>query len=496
MNKDHKVIIIGSGVGGLVTAALLSKQGLKVLVYEQNPYIGGYASSINIDDFIFDIGAQDVTFLGERGIKIATELGIKQDYLKISPHAKTIFPDYEFYWSSKEETTDFFIREFPREKKGINSLFQTMDEMYHEIDSFFVYENLLHSFDGLEKYPHMLKYSTHSAVQFLDEHIQSEKLKTLLSSFCTFYQGSPPSRLSALHFTGLLMSYFKNGAYYYPGGCSAFTNRLRGIIEKNGGTIKTNSEVKQILLENNRAVGIVSGEGEEVRGDYIVSNIDALNTLSRLIGYENLSPSFVSRLNRMQTALSRCQIFLGVKMDAGDIPFVTFLKEGYDTDREYELSIKNQPVSFRCFVPTAVDPKLAPPGCHCLSIAIVASFDEWINYYNQGESFYIEQMEKLSERILCMLEKMLPSFSRDKIIINKMITPIDLKKITLNNAGALYGWELTASQSGVRRLSFQSPIAGLYLAGQWTVPGGSVCLIFRSADIVSTAIIENIKKET
>jgi len=188
-------------------------------------------------------------------------------------------------------------------------------------------------------------------------------------------------------------------------------------------------------------------------------------------------------------------MFIGAKIDIKDIPFVTFLKEDYDMDREFKMSENNQPISLRCFVPTVVDPKLASEGYHCISVVVIASYDKWIKFYNQGKDVYAGKIERLSTTLMYMLKKISPSLYDNQILVKRMITLMDLSQLTFNNSGALYGWELIPSQSGIKRLTFKTPITGLYMVGQWTIPGGSVCLIFRGVDLVSSSILEDIRKQ-
>lgn len=486
MSRKFDVIIIGSGIGGLVTAAILSKKGMNVLVCEKNSYIGGYASSIDIEGFRFDVGAQDHTFLGKRGLEIINELDMQDDFIKITPHCKAIFPDYEFNWSTEDKTKEYFIKEFPEEEKGINDLFDEMEQIYNEIDHFTRYENLAFT---LENHPHLLKNSSLCTTEFLNNYIRDDHLKSLLTTFSTFYQGSPPMRLSALHFAGLIESYFKVGAFYYRGGCTALTDKLRKIIEHNGGRIETDKEIKKIRIEGDAAVGVTASDDETIAGNFIVSNSDATNTFANLVGYEKLSPVFVSRLKRMRVGLSRCQLFIGAELNIpGDLPFVVFYKELYDFEKEVQSSINNEPVSMRCFIPTIVDSGLAKQGCQCISIAVLASYDNWIEKYRNGMQKYYDHSESLSDKLTAMVQRIFPKLAGDKIVVRKLITPVDLMKSTANYGGALYGWELTKSQTGTKRISYETPIRRLSLVGQWTVPGGSACLAFRSADIVSSAI--------
>ena len=131
---------------------------------------------------------------------------------------------------------------------------------------------------------------------------------------------------------------------------------------------------------------------------------------------------------------------------------------------------------------------MASEGYQAYSITIPSSYEEWLNIYKQGEEIYQTELTKLSQQLISLVKKSFPAISEQNIVYQKIISPIDLQRLTGNQGGSLYGWELSPNQSGSKRLLPYTSVPGLYLVGQWTIPGGSVCLTMISADMVSRLI--------
>lgn len=464
------VLVIGAGLGGLATAILLAKKGYRVLVLEKNPVIGGYASQVSYDGVAFDLGAQDITILGKEGMRIVRRLGLHESLRPIAPHAVSIYPDHRFVWDSgrAEATKSYLLEGFPNQANALRSFFDEMEAIYNEMDRYQMPQN--RRLD-MRAFPRLARYHNHTAEQLLKEFFSDITLMSLLSSYCLFYQGMPIHSLSALHFVGLLQSYFDTGAFYANGGIGALSEKMRSNLEKLGGRVELGACVNGVTVEGGRACGISLTDGRKISGGAVLANVDPRILYSKFLPQSDAEKpvTFELKVNH----LSRCQLFVLMDDDAPELPFVTFYATTYDKIVEYQAFVSGAPLSMRIFCP--------PGSPRTLSIAVPAPYKLWKSARTSGDATYEEMKQELTERLLGMLQNAYPKLV-GKVRALGMVTPVDLEGWSGNCGGSLYGADAIPEQSGVRGASVASPLSGLFLTGQWSA-GGSVTLVLRGASI-------------
>ena len=230
---DIDVIIIGGGIGGLFCGVLLAKKGLKVVILERNKEFGGYAGRINDNGFSFDVGPHLMFSYGRRGLQLAEELGIDSYFIKIKPHCSGEFPNETIIWGGQDRFVESLSERFPYSRRGLKKMFKIMRKLYNEGDVLYnIYPKIFMISrkkgweNSLSSFPYLRRYLLKTGTQFMDEFINNQKLKGILSTFW-FYQALPPSKLAAPYFTSTLMSPFKNGVFYFKGGCFAMVEKWR-----------------------------------------------------------------------------------------------------------------------------------------------------------------------------------------------------------------------------------------------------------------------------
>ena len=482
--KDFDVIVIGTGIGGLTCAGLLASKGIKVLALEKNPNPGGYLSSFNRGGFRFDSSVDCFSGLDEKGaIKFvlkSLEVENEISLVRVDPIRESLFPGIAI---SVDKDINIYIENlkalFPLEKKGINDFFHAMTELYKDISG--LAETLLYEKKDELKIPTtLLKYTNKTYGNLLDEFIKKEeRLKAVLSDRCPFL-GLPPSKVSAVNMCALLMSYFESGAYRVIGGSQKLLDILVKGIKKKGGNILFKKEVSRIFLEKNRVIGVRTSDGIDYTSENVVSNVDYLQTFSRLLN-ENSSIDVKKMLNNPGISRSFFILYIGTDLNLkkiGKSSSIGFFPS-FDMESFFEpINFFEDSSSLGITIPTLLDNTIAPSGCHIISA------HEMVDY-SYTDSWQKKKHE-LTEKVLKKVEKILPGI-KNNIIHLESATPTTLERFTSNFRGAAYGWQQIRAKK-----TFKNEINNLYIAGHWGETGGGVLASAYSGLKAARSIIKKI----
>lgn len=485
----YDTIIIGSGLGGLSCGAYLAKNGWKVLVLEKHSLPGGYATSFKRGGFTFDAALHVINGVGkDQNIYKFLEwcgVGDKIEFLKLQYFIRFVFPDFDIRLPSGDldEVRSVLGKNFPQEIKGISELFKEAENIYNDIFRFFISKTpfwlQLPFFPLL--YRGLFPVINKTGAQFFDKHLNDERLKAILIGNWAFY-GLPPSRLNIICSVFPNLDFFK-GAYYPKGGNQVMTNSFVDVIKENNGEVALNSEVSSIVIENGRAVGVVTKRGEKFLGSKIISNACAEETFINLIGKEKLPERFFNRMGKMERSISLFCIYLGLnegfttKLENREDHEV-FALNTYNLDEDYRWSMNCEAdkAGFVVTLYSNIDDTLARGNKFVMGIAQVQGFDYWRKYENDylkgNKKEYKKEKERMAMLLIKRAEKIIPEISKH-IEVLEVATPLTLQRYTGNTEGAPYGWANTVDQgSPLNRMSQKTPIKNLYLSSAWTFPCG------------------------
>lgn len=490
MNSDYDIIIIGAGIAGLTCGTLLAKDGKKVLIAEKNPFVGGYCSSFKKDGFTFDL-VSILLGCGEDGkiYKILKEIEAEKEleFIRIRRYLTLHLIDGEVIEISSElrEVINRLSIMFPSDKDGIKKLFNAMEGIYKEL--YITPDILRKSPNFLLSSYYLRKYSNSTHREFLDEFIQSKRLKFILSAIATSFGGMSANMISALYISNVMMTFFNEGGYLPIGGMYRLPDAVSKAFCCLGGSLITGERVNEIIFDSGVVRGIELSDGTIISTTCVVSNADAHQTFFSLIGEENLPDSYLEKLKAFNPSTSAFVVNLGIDMDLKNLPLshMTLLLPTADPD-DLTFEVKRMmcgDVGGFCIaqIPTLTDSSLAPEGKHIINLITLPSYDcnkDWTNEDNI-----------IAEKMIYELERLIPKVS-DYIVHKSFITPFALEKYTLNYKGACYGWSHTPEQFGMKRPHQKTPLKGLFLTGHWTIPGGGV-----TASMISGFMTRNIVKE-
>jgi len=472
---EYDVILIGTGIGGLLCAGMLCNSGMKVLCLEKNHNPGGYLTSFRRRGFLFDSAVDCISGTSSDGLitRVIEKLGIKEDieYTKVSPVRYSIFPDLSVTVpDSLEQYREELCGLFPNDCKGIDGILGAFTDIY--INALAAAESLICSDYKLKSLPDVtMKALCMSYQELLDDFIPDKRLKAILSDRCPFI-GLPPGKVSALSMVNLIMSYFKQGASRVRGGYQRLSNRLSEAIRKQGSEVHTGKKVIRILTKGNRAVSVVCDTGEEYSSKYIVSNADFFSTATMLGDKASLRQA-QNYLKNPGHSISFFIVYLGVegveitRSSIGYFPSYNmngfFCRKNYFKDKQ-TLGIT---------VATVEEPERAPDNCHTVVVHEMVQSDE-----------DIKDRKQCIELVMKRLERLFPSITSHIMVIDSA-TPGTLCRYTGNYRGAAFGWR----QIPNRRFRFDFNIDNLYIAGHWGEFGGGVLAAGYSGVATASKII-------
>ncbi|HUG85443.1 MAG TPA: NAD(P)/FAD-dependent oxidoreductase, partial [Euzebya sp.] len=297
--------------------------------------------------------------------------------------------------------------------------------------------------------------------------------------------GLPPSRLSLQTLAQSLYTYVVDGGFMFRGGVQSFIDALVESIERRGGEVAVGQAVTAITVEEDRASGVVLEDGRSVRARHVVSNADVGTTFGQLLNAADRPQAIQRKLRRLTVGSSSVVLHAAVALEAAaDSPMV--VASGTDLERSYAATAAGDPEAVVMWLPSLVDPTLAPAG---EQVAAVCAFTPAV-----GGRPWADAAPEWEQRLLATADRLVPGIAA-ATTHTEVVTPEDLKALTSDDHGASFGWELTPLASGSARPAPRTPVAGLYLAGKWTQPGGcflrsTVSGVFASQLVMADAGID------
>ncbi len=482
---QYDAIIVGAGIGGLFCANLLADAGMKVLVVEQHYVVGGYCSSFRKKGFLFDSATHFYPLLGNPTTltgKLLKRLDVQTRWHKMDPVDKFHFPDGETFVvpADLSEYLQRLKARFPQEAENIDGFFREVREAY-------LY-GLLYYFKEIS-HETAEQYRDFTLGQKLDEHFQDPRLKANLMADHSHW-GSLPGHTSFLFDSMLRLSYFL-GNYYPKGSSQAFADDLGKSLRSRGGDILLYTNVEKILIEKDRAQGIVcrtrsrrNPQRLEFRAPVVVSNADVMQTYERLVGDAYCGAGVIEGLRTLRPSFPCYLMHMGLKGLSHELKEEV---EGYYWRSWHPEDLQH--TFFKVFFTTMFDPDLAPPGHDILIVQKwgASNFDQisdWSAHKRTTEDYILSQLRTL-----------IPGLD-DKVVVQMSATAHTSYRYTLNYRGAMLGWEMSPDQLGPLRPSNKTPIENLYLVGHWTRPGGGITPVIVSAQKVADLILSRQDLET
>jgi len=510
-SSRYDAIVIGAGHNGLVTACYLARADLRVLVLERREVVGGacvteetfpgykvstaaYVNSLFHTAIVRDLKLADygyavlprdpssfTPFPDGRSLLMGPDADMtRKEIAKFSVRDAERYPEYEAMLERVAEVVEPTLTTAPPDvvKPRLGDL-RTM-------------LSLGRSFRRLgDATGEVVEILTGAARPILDRWFESEELKgTLATDAVIGAMASPsmPGTAYVLFHHVMGESGGKRGVWaYVRGGMGGLTQALAAAARDLGADVRCDAEVARILVRDGRAVGVALASGDEFHAPIVASNADANVTFLRLLDRRELPEAFVADVERISYASASLKINVALAElpsfravpgsepaahHRGTIhicPDQDYIERAFD-DAKYGRP-SAQPV-LECTIPSVVDPTVAPPGRHLMSM--------FVQYapYELRDGSWDDQREAFADRCFNLVEEYAPNFKRS-VLDRQVLAPPDLERVFNLTGGNIFQGAMTAGQLFAFRpvpghARYRTPLRGLYLCGAAAHPGGGV----------------------
>ncbi len=510
-SQTYDAAVIGGGHNGLVCSAYLARAGLRVVVLERRDRVGGalgdapVAPGFHVPALAHTVGrlrdsvVRDLR-LTDRGLSF-----IRPDVRAFAPgldgRSLTLWADPARSaqelgaWSAKD------AERFPAFDRKVRSLASFLAHLHASTPPDLKQPGVADAVSGLRLARAFRKLGTKAAreilrvlpmavADFVGEAFDTDALRAAIATRGVQYAAMGPWSAGT---TSVLLSDVAGNdggaagqTVFARGGPSALADALGSAARRFGAEVRTDAEVVQVIASGHRATGVALASGEEIRAPVVVSGADPKRTLLGLVDPVVLGPMLawragnlrlpgvVGKVNLALSGLPRFATSGGedrVRLQGRILiaPGIDYLERAFDASKYGRMS--EEPY-LEATIPSLLDPSLAPPGQHAMSVLV-----QWAPYHLREGSWEAER-EGLADLVLKTLEAYAPGIA-DLVVGREVLTPLDLERdYGLTEGHPLHGEPALDQFFAWRPLlgsaRYRLPLPGLYLCGAGAHPGGGI----------------------
>ena len=481
----NKLIVVGSGFGGIAAALRMRAKGYEVTLLEKQADLGGRARVFTKDGFTYDAGPTVVTapyLFNELFSLFKKNI---EDYVKIVPldlWYRFVFNDGSvFNYSGNENEMESQISKISNDLNGYKKLITFTEKIFNKG---FVelsdkpFNNFLFM---IKQIPALLKLKSYQSVyQLVSSYISNEKLRRIFSMHPLLVGGNPFSTTAI--YALILFLEKKWGIHYAMGGTGKIVEALEKLMKEEDITILKNAEVVEFLTKNKKITGIQLKNGSIINCDYLICNSDPPNVYKNLIKSNNqYNFLFNQKIKRMNYSMGLFVYYFGSKKKYNNIAHHTIcFGDSYQDHLKkiFEDKILTDDISYYLHRPTATDPGMAPENHDAFYVLVpVPNNLSGINWKEKGDSF--------KELVIAKMEKTTLPNLRENIVSDFYLTPdyFEQELSTLHGSG--FSIQPKFTQSAYFRFHNQSEIfSNMFFVGAGTHPGAGMPGVLSSAKVL------------
>jgi phytoene dehydrogenase-like protein len=499
--ETYDVVIIGSGMGGLVCAANLVHAGRSVVVLEQHYIPGGATSMFERKGFRFEAGGHRISGIQSPDGALRKLL----DKIGCNIETKPIDPVYVVKMAGKTLVASRDIKVY---QENVKELFPSQ---HREIEIFF--KDLLNFVKGsnyvrstkrvnpfllASKYHIFIRYAKKSLHQFMQDHFDDRQIILMLTALGN-YTTLPHEEQSMINFANMWATHhLGEGMSMVKGGTTALVSTLVDYIDNNGGVVAVGNPVVKILTEGHKAIGVLTQKGQQVKAKVVVSNASNEQTYLKMLDQNLLKDQFIHKVETQKQSSGLFQVYLGIEeRDGIGLENVTTFILGEETgtnqkdffERVYSWDLE---AITSAGVITVEGKENSPQGYRSINISSLIPYHHPQNWFIHGtvKREYQHFKKQIAEKIIQNMSRYIPDL-RERIVVMDTATPLTLERYTLATKGGLQGLAHTREQSGRQRGSLNTPIENLYQAGQYVFPGAGIVTVTMCGNMCADLILQN-----
>ncbi len=515
MPLGQKVVIVGGGHNGLVTAFYLAKGGFKPVVLEAREMVGGGAVTEEFHPGFF--ASTLAHTLGPLRADVARDIGVERfDCQIFQPDPRVFSPSPGgqalLFYSDATKTSGGIARISAKDAEKYANFAAALEEVaavFGQLCSITppaidkpTPEDLWNLFRtgrgvrslGKKRIFDLLRWGPMAVADFVAEFFETELIRATIAARGIFGTALGPWSAGSTAVLLLRAAADSNpvgSAAFSRGGLGKFANALAEAAKAAGAEIRTNSEVRQIRTKDGTVTGVVLRNGDEIETEAVVSGVDPKRTFFNLLDPTQLDPVFAQRMKnvRAKGTVAKVNLALGelpsfpsladaigqdgyLRALSGRIhigPEIDYLERAFDASKYGEVA--SAPY-LDVTIPTILDPALAPDGKHVLSACV-----QFAPYKLRNGNWSARRRE-LGETVVRTLEEYSPGISR-LVEAMQVITPEDLEKEYGFTGGHIFHGELALDQLFTMRpvldwARYRTPVRGLFMCSNGTHPGNGL----------------------
>ena len=517
IEEQYDAILIGSGIGSLISAALLSKMGKRCLVLERHYTAGGYTHTFKRKKYEWDVG---VHYIGEvmRPTSVLSRLfryvaGDRIEWADMGEvYDRIRFGDEVFpFVKGREAFADSLKSQFPNQADctSIDLYIETIRDAARQARGFFTEKalpSLMAKVVGGSMRKGFLSYAQKTTLEVLKGITQNPKLIAVLTGQYGDY-GLPPAQSSfAMH--AMVVRHYLEGGAYPVGGSAAIFNGIAPTITETGGCILTNAEVKRVLIQKGKAIGVEMKDGQTLHAPIVISGAGIATTAQHLFEEEEVDRlKLLDSLHPIKHSAAHLCLYLGFNRSTADLNLSPanwwYYPAEYDHDaliqRFFNDPNEEFPLIYTSF-PSAKDPSWDARFDHRSTVEVITVapyewFSQWeqTRWHKRGQA-YDDFKENLTQRMLGKLYELEPQL-KAHLDHCELSTPLSTQHFCNYDRGEIYGLDHTPHRFTVRHLRPQTALKGFYLTGQDVATAGVGGAMMGGVLCASAILKKNMMKE-
>ncbi len=515
LQKQYDTIIIGSGMGSLATAAILAKQGQKVLVLERHYIAGGFTHIFKRKGYEWDVGIHYIgevqrensimkrlfDYVSNNNLKWA-DMGEVYDRIIIGEKSYNLVKGVSNF---KKKLIEYF----PEEKDAIEKYVDLVFAANKTSKNFYLDKampSLMSKLFGGPMRKPFNKYSDRTTYEVIKELTDNEELIKVLTGQYGDYGMAPKQSSFTMH-ASVARHYFGGGSFPV-GGSSKIAETTAQVIAEAGGTILVSAEVDEVVVEKNRATGVKMKNGTVFSAKTIVSGAGIMTTYDNLLPETSvLKHGLKNQLQKVERSVAHSCLYIGLEGSPEELQLpktnLWIYPDDLDHDGCVDRYLKDQsqpfPVIYISF-PSAKDPDWSNryPGKSTIDIITLVpyeTFEPWTGskWKKRGEE-YEQLKENIAQRLLDELYKQLPQV-KGKVDCYELSSPLTTQHFVNYEKGEIYGLDHSPKRFRQKFLRPRTPIKNFYLTGQDIVSAGVGGALFSGVLTAAAITGKNILKE-
>src|SRR5579871_371553 len=516
LKPEYDVIVIGSGVGGLTAAALLSKAGFSVCVLEKEPHVGGYLAGFRRKNFLFDTAIHWLNQCEPGGLVFKLFDIIGNDYPAAEPQKRIRRYKGESFdyllTNNPDELRDQLINEFPLEKKGIENFFKAAKKLggsFKNFSSVFRSEESMNFFERMRNKMHMLKF----VIPFIP-YVMYSGQKGFKKGLKRFFKDERLHKIFASE-TELLGCLVPIGWAYYgdfqsppKGGSQMIPKWLQYVVEHYQNHVYFKCKVNEILVEGNTSKGVrFEHRGNEylLKSKYVVAACDVETLYEKMLPAGTVPDKLLKKLRKAELYSSSVTISIALDCPTEALGFHEELVHVVDENESFDAYSSGDPLKSEISIlaPSLRDKSLAPEGQGTLTLYMPAIMDYENNWHTaideQGNYVRGDEYKKLkneiAEIIISRVEEKVAPGLRSHILFYEVATPVTHWRYTGNKNGTMMGAKPGRENMQNKIAHYRTPVKNLLLGGHWAELGGGVPIAAKAGANAALLILKKENKD-